>query len=124
MPMWFWGGMDVTFLLQSLTTDHESLGTYFLLIMATVLVGFSAEVLNYLLQVSASSVNKTLLYFCMSTAGYAAMLLVMTFNIQVILAVVFGLTAGNYTAYRLRRRNEADDYVRQSGGYAYRPALD
>ena len=118
MPMTFWQGNEnpnLTFLFRTWTT--KSFGTYLLGMLFTVVVAMSVEGFNYALKSlhkktltpeGISLPNKlllSLLYFFMITAGYMSMLLVMTFNIEVILAVVLGLTIANLIVYLVGARN-------------------
>ena len=61
----------------------------------------------------------------MITAGYMAMLLCMTYNIEVILAVVIGLTISNMIVYLVRTRDEeVNGSVAEEESFGYCPSAD
>ena len=84
----------------------------------TVVVAMSVEGFNYALKVLHKKALKTegisvqqkmllsVMYFLMILSGYMSMLLCMTFNIEVILAIVLGMTISNLIVYLIKTNKE------------------
>ena len=84
----------------------------------TVVVAMSVEGFNYALKVLHKKALKpegisvqqkmllSVMYFLMILSGYMSMLLCMTFNIEVILAIVLGMTISNLIVYLIKTNKE------------------
>jgi len=135
MPMSFWQGVKCSFLFDAFTSTNT--GTYFLGLLFAFFLGASVEVFTYMRgsiydkAASSSSIpvsSKLLIafmYLLMTLSGLWAMLLVMTFNVGVILAVVLGQVITNYICYALKmKQQEAKGSLPATKAFRYDPHAD